>query len=207
MIFPKISKLTPSKETFIVLDPGHGGKDPGAVSRKFGIREKDVNLAVALYMEDYIRKDRFSFTPVLTRRQDVFVSLKGRCEIARAHKAAVFLSIHCNAREAKGRLGIEIETYYYRGSRLGKQLAELTLKDLLSEVGKITTCIDRGVKTAGFYVLKHTPMPAALVELGFITDDEEALFLSGIRNQSILARSLAESLELFLEGGLYDWVS
>lgn len=196
-----------SEETFIVIDPGHGGKDPGAVSRKFNVREKDVNLAVALYMENYIRKDRFSFTPVLTRRQDVFVSLQDRCEIARAHKAAAFLSIHCNAREAKGKPGIEIEAFHYQGSEKGKQIAELVLKDLLEEIGKITTCIDRGVKTAGFYVLKHTSMPAALVELGFITDDEEALFLSGVRNQSILARSLAESLELYLEGGLYDWVS
>lgn len=207
MIFPKIPKLTPSKEPFIVIDPGHGGEDPGAVSRKFGIKEKDINLAVALYAEDYIKKDNFSFTPVLTRRQDVFVSLQSRCEIARANKAAAFLSIHCNAREVKGRPEIELEAFYYQGSSLGRQLAELALKDLLSEVEKVTTCIDRGVKTAGFYVLKHTPMPAALVELGFITDDEEALFLSGIRNQRILARSLAESLELFLEGGLYEWVS
>lgn len=189
----------------LMIDPGHGGTDPGAVNKELDIQEKKINLIVGLLMNDYIVRGDYLYDVHLTRDNDFYASLKGRCQLADFWKAHAFMSIHCNAREMKGRQGIEIEVFHYPGSKKGREFASITLGMLLRDVGDIFKVISRGVKEGTYYVLKHTRMPAILVELGFLSDNEEALFLSVLDNQKIMASAMCEAAELFLEGGEHEW--
>jgi len=201
----------------IVIDAGHGGKDPGAVNPVFGVKEKDINLAVATYLEVELKLNYSNVIIFMSRETDIFISLKDRCLKANsiiksltkpAEPADLFLSIHTNAREVKGKYGLEIETYYCRGSVKGKRFAEAIQKALVSNENSIPT-IDRGVKIGErwsktkekmmpFYVLKNTKMPAVLVELGFLSDAEECRYLSNFRNQKIMAKVLACAISEFI---------
>jgi len=200
----KFLKRNKPMENIIVIDAGHGGKDSGAVNPVYGVTEKEVNLAVATYMETELKLYHPYIKTFMSRETDVFVGLKNRCIKANsiiqdgiAESADLFLSIHTNAREVKGKYGIEIETYHCKGSEKGKRFAEAIQEALVSSDNSIPT-IDRGVKTAGFYVLRHTIMPAVLVELGFLTDAEECIYLSSPRNQKIMGQVLADALSGFI---------
>lgn len=184
----------------VMIDPGHGGKDPGAVNRNLVILEKDINLSVANYLKRIVFEGDYLYETWSTRREDVFVSLKERCNKANVFKANAFLSIHCNARPKVGKHGLEVEVFHAIGSKKGKEFAAIALDYLADESGKIIKVIRRRVLARNFYVLKNTSMPAILVELGFLPDHEEALFLNNKINQKIMARALAEATEHFLEG-------
>jgi N-acetylmuramoyl-L-alanine amidase len=201
-----MEKGTMSRHPYrLCIDPGHGGKDPGAVNKDLNILEKKINLAVALFMRGYAFSGDYLFDTYMTRHKDEFISLRDRCGKSWSWKAHAFLSIHTNARPMRGKHGVEIETYHYPGSKKGKEFAGIVQESLISDVGKIFDVIDRGVKSGKYYVLKHTRMPAVLVELGFLSDNEEALFLSAIANQGKIAKSLCEAAETYLEGGGHEW--
>ena len=183
----------------VVIDPGHGGSDPGAVSNN--VLEKDVNLGVALKLRKYVIQGDYPFLPFLTRNSDCFISLQKRCDIANEAKASLFVSLHCNARPMRGKEGIEIETYYYPGSYVGETVASVLFNFLFVEISDKYKCIPRGIKQKAFYVLRHTICPAVLVEMGFLTDPEEAAWLKQSLNQQLLARALVEGIKISLEGG------
>ena len=185
----------------LMIDPGHGGIKPGAIDPIYGIKEKRVTLSVALYLKEWALK-RGSFTPYLTRDDDSHVSLDERCFTSNACEADAFLSIHCNARERRGKPGIEIEAYHFPGSKRGGILASLIL-ERLEDIFLLTgePFFNRGIKEKGFYVLKHTKAPAVLVELGFLSDPEEAAWLVGSKNQEALAAALGKASEDFLLKG------
>lgn len=194
----------------LCIDPGHGGPRPGphgwgAVNKELDIKEKHINLKVGLLMKDYIVRGDYLCDVCLTREKDEFTSLPSRCHLASSWKADGFMSIHCNSREMKGRYGLEIEVFHYPKSKKGREFANITLDMLLKNIAKTFKVINRGVKEGKYYVLKHTKMPAILVELGFLRDNEEALFLSAIDNQEKIATCLCEAAELYLEGGSHEW--
>lgn len=190
-----------SRPYAMMIDPGHGGRDPGAISRSLGIKEKDITLNIGLLMRRCAMRGDYLYMPYITRNNDYYVSLQGRCDKAKLYGVQAFLSLHCNARERKGKAGIEIEIYHFKGSKRGLGLAEIVLDHVFDAISKSVDCFNRGVKEKNFYVLAKTPMPAALIELGFITDDEEALFFNEKKHQRTIAKSLAEGVEYFLEGG------
>jgi len=185
----------------ICIDPGHGGKDPGAVNKNLEIMEKDINLSVALKMRRECWTGDYLFSCYMIRHTDEFVSLDRRCKKADFFKVNAFLSIHTNARPMRGKPGLEIEIFHCPGSKFGKNFAGIAMEHLLSDVAEIGKVINRGVKEKAFYVLRNTSMTAILVELGFLSDPEEAIFLNKKANQKVMAKSLAESCEIFLEGG------
>ena len=186
----------------VVIDPGHGGGDPGAVSNN--VLEKDVNLGVALKLKKYVIQGDYPFLPFLTRDNDYFISLQKRCDIASEAKASLFISLHCNARPMRGKEGIEIETYHYPGSYVGETVASVLFNFLFVHIDEKYKCIPRGIKQGNYYVLRKTTMPAVLVEMGFLTDPEEAAWLKQSLNQQLLARALAEGIKISLEGGQDD---
>ena len=183
----------------LIVDPGHGGIKPGAIDPLYGIKEKHVTLNVALYLKKWAL-DRGSFLPYLTREDDRHVSLDERCFASNACKADAFLSIHCNARGRRGKPGIEIEAFHFPGSQKGKAFASLILEGLFLLINELIPCFNRGVKEKRFYVLEHTEAPAVLVELGFLSDPEEATWLVGSKNQEAMAAALGKASELFLSG-------
>ena len=105
------SLLGNKKVPLIVIDAGHGGKDLGAKGHK-GLREKDVNLSIALRLKD-ILKSHYNYSVILTRENDIFIPLPGRGKIANDSNADVFISVHANAASRRGAHGIET---YYLGS-------------------------------------------------------------------------------------------
>lgn len=181
----------------IVIDAGHGGGDSGAVGPN-GVTEKEVTLAVALKVQKLLNDSGAKV--VMTRTTDRDVSWAGSPNgqelQARVDKtppgAAVFVSIHCNAFSNSVTQGME--TYHYWHSPEGRRLATLLNEELENFGGRF----NRGVKGASFYVLKHTSIPASLVELAFITNPEEERLLADDNYQQQLAVAITRAIKRYL---------
>ncbi len=212
----------------VVLDPGHGGKDPGAVAN--GLREKDITLSVARKVRHILEKE-YGLRVVMTRDDDRFISLARRSEIAKENRTLVFVSIHCNYsrnRKARGP-----ETYFLSTARTSHERAvellensvikyemegqkddiEYIVSDMLQnafmkESQKLALSVhrhlargrsDRGVRQAGFYVLRKIYAPSILVELGYLSNKKEARLLSSKTYQWELARRIARGISEYLQ--------
>ncbi|MEW6724320.1 MAG: N-acetylmuramoyl-L-alanine amidase [Bacillota bacterium] len=163
----------------VVLDPGHGGSDPGAIGAT-GLEEKVVNLEVARYCRAILAQS--GVRVVLTREEDIGVSLWRRVQQAGELGADVLVSIHSNAYRSPAAHGTE--TYAYYGSQAGHQLAT----DIQQRLCRALRRRNRGVKQAGFYVIREAPMVSALVELAFLSNlEEEALLRSDWARQRAAA--------------------
>lgn len=169
----------------IVIDPGHGGSDPGAVGPN-GLKEAHVNLAVALKVAEKLRKAGVEVK--LTRTSNVFVDLQPRCDIANSWMADYFVSIHCNAASTPQAHGTE--TYCYKFGGKGEVLAKAIQAQLIAVTGRA----NRGVKEANFYVLRKTNMPAVLTELAFISNREEERLLASTTYQEKCAMAIAKGI-------------
>ena len=168
----------------ICVDPGHGGKDPGAVDHS--IHEEDFNLIISSMVAAQLRQVMFSV--VQTRAYDETKSLGDRCKIANDNNCNVFVSVHANAAEQDRAEGFEI----FCMSDSGKLLAT----DILNSVQALIPGLKiRGIKKSrGLYVLKHTRMPAVLIECGFITNPEEAGFLKDEKSQVLMATAISQGI-------------
>ena len=223
-----------SKDKFkVVLDAGHGGKDPGAV--KNGVKEKDIVLAVTLKVGELLEKHN-DIEIAYTRKTDVFIDLDKRPKIANKEKANVFVSIHCNSADGISANGTEtfvlgvardkhsmevakrensvifLEENYqekYQGydpnnpeSVVGLMLLQGEYKNqsilLASAIQKDFTNRlkrnNRGVKEAGYLVLRDCAMPAILVELGFLSNKVESVYLNSQKGKNELAESIANAI-------------
>lgn len=218
----------------IVLDPGHGGHDPGAINRSLGIREKDIALAVAKKVGEYIHQYMPDVEVVYTRKDDRFVELRERGRIASEANGDLFISIHANSARNSQAHGAEI---YFLGlarsaSALEVMKRENSVIDLeegggptqlseeellifeLANAGNLAISEriammmedqfrsraqrrSRGVKQAGFMVLWNLPMPALLIELGFISNPNEARYMSSDYGQTILASAIFRAIRDF----------
>ncbi|MEM6597154.1 MAG: DUF3747 domain-containing protein [Cyanobacteria bacterium P01_C01_bin.69] len=148
----------------VVIDPGHGGRDPGAVGIG-GLREKDINTTVSRRIQASLNAR--GINAVLTRSDDRELDLQPRVNIAERADADIFVSIHSNAISLSRPDVNGLETYYYSS---GFRLAQTIHNNVLQR----TNLRDRGVRRARFYVLVNTSMPAVLVETGFVTGREDA---------------------------------
>ncbi|MDQ7826578.1 MAG: N-acetylmuramoyl-L-alanine amidase [Candidatus Eremiobacteraeota bacterium] len=170
----------PLKGKKICLDAGHGGKDGGAHGPA-GTDEKDMNLAVSLKTKADLEK--CGAEVILTRGDDTFISLHDRTEIAEKEGCDIFVSTHFNSAAKKKRLAEGTETFWYtKGDSEDKKLATELQTNLVQTIG----LKDRGVKQAGFQVLREADMPAALIEPAFISNpSEEALVVDSAFQEKI----------------------
>ena len=176
----------------VVIDPGHGGPDPGAIGIG-GIRETDVVLEVSKIVKNLLSEKGVKVS--LTRTNDVDLDLPPRVSIANNTDADIFVSIHANASRGKRRDINGLETFYYRGWR-GRLLAKRIQKQIL-RVSPGSP--DRGVKQGRFYVIKNTRMPAVLVEIGFLTGRLDARRLEKITHRKRLAYAIAKGILEYLD--------
>lgn len=182
-------------EKIIVLDAGHGGRDPGAVYTHDGVdyQEKVINLAVAKKVKDILEREGIRVE--MTREGDTFPELTKRPEFANKLGAAMFVSIHTNSIEGRNDV-TGIEVYYSKtnnSDRYGltsKKLATDVYKNLIKNTG----AEQRGVKTEQHAVTRRSEMPAILIELGFITNKEETLKLYSEEYQDLLAKAIAAAI-------------
>lgn len=176
-------------QILVVLDPGHGGNDPGAVGIG-GLNEVDIVDPVADQVAALLEANGVSV--VLTRTENIEVDLPPRVDLANRLDANLFVSIHANAIDISRPEVNGIETYYYSS---GEQLAEMIHESLIDATGGP----DRGVRTARFYVLRNTDMPAVLLELGFVTGEYDAERLSDPEYREILAQAIARGILQYIQ--------
>lgn len=178
----------------ICVDAGHSGfPDPGAIGPS-GLRESDVTLAVAILLQKSLSTEGHQVTMTRTEDDPETDSLNFRCRIANEAQAELFISVHCNAAETPAAQGTE--TYYLPGSSGGRLLAK-AVHDEMVNIG----LEDRGIKTANFYVLRYTDMPAVLVELAFISNPAEEALLGNPLFQQQLAAGLSAGINHYLNYG------
>jgi len=214
----------------IVIDPGHGGKDPGAIG-KFSLREKDITLDIAKRLKRHLEEACIDTS--LTRSDDSFVSLWRRSDIANKKDADFFISVHANAAHSSQAKGFEVfylseavddnaraiaaaENAFlkYEDSSFGytkpSNSLEATLWDICysenrRESIELAKCVtraacdelkarDRGQKGARFYVLKGAKMPSVLIEVGFISNKQEAAKLKDSFYREKVARAIAKGI-------------
>lgn len=182
----------PPAPRIVVVDAGHGGEDPGAIDR-CGVEEKDITLAVARLVQLASLGDS-SIEVILTRNADVYVELADRTAVANRTEAALFVSLHVNAYVDPDVRGVE--TYYdsrQRGDGPSARLAGI----LQERVVRATGARDRGVRTASLF-LTRSKVPAALVEMGFLTHPEEGRSLQSLARQQQIATAVYEGIRAFL---------
>lgn len=169
----------------IVLDPGHGGSDPGAIGPN-GLQEKDVVLSVGLKLKNLLESR--GVTVVMTRTTDVYLTLQQRTQISNNSGANYFLSIHANSFSNPASNGTE--TYSYNSTGMGAEVAKSIQNELVNAIG----LTNRGFKTDNFYVIKYNNIPSALVELAFISNPKEETLLSSDAFQNKCAEAIATAI-------------
>lgn len=201
------------KKPCIVIDPGHGGEDPGAVGYD-QIEEKKVVLAVSKLIKQYLV--RKGYDTVLTRSTDHFVMLNQRTALANAVAADLFVSVHANAALNKHAVGIEtffyphgygnmqhseqsvhIKSYLTQKTSYAQTLAQDIQTSLCNEVRPghhMADVIDRKVKKAPLQVLIGTTQPSVLVEIGFLTHAYEGKLLATKQYQKKIAQGIAKGI-------------
>jgi len=199
VVEPGLVKLGPRPVARVCIDPGHGGRDPGAVSR-WGLREKDVVLPTAKLLAAELR--RLNFETVLTRETDRFLELEDRPAVATRKRADVFVSVHANAIAKPSYHGIEI--FYWYGSRPVATVAVRRASVALAEAIR-RACVRNGlgvrsVRGANYRVLRYSRVPAVLVEIGFLTNRAEERALRTTAYRQRVARAIAEGIAAYRKG-------
>ncbi|UIR28523.1 SH3 domain-containing protein [Priestia flexa] len=172
------------EKKLIVIDPGHGGHDPGAV----GQDELEKNLALRTAKLVAAQVESAGGTVLFTRSDDTFISLDGRTKISNASEADAFVSIHYNAGSSSA---TGIETYYY--SARDQELAKYIQESMVQH----TNMRDRGAQQANFYVLKHNNKRSVLVELGFVSNPSEEDRIATEQYQQQVSRGIAEGISRY----------
>lgn len=188
----------------IALDAGHGGPDGGAVSKE-GAIEKEINLAVTFYLRDYLQQS--GALVVMTRESDRDLAsdatkgyskrktedLLNRVELIQRQKAAMSISIHLNSIPSSKWRGAQ--TFYFPTNEEGKKLAE----SIQSEIRANLNNTDRVPKTEDkFYLLKALSIPAVLVEIGFLSNPEEARLMADANYQKKVAESIYRGIVRYM---------
>lgn len=236
-----VSSLSAADDFVVVIDPGHGGKDAGAVRNS--AKEKDINLAVALQLGRLIEGNMSGVKVIYTRKSDVFVDLYKRADIANKAKANLFISIHTNSTASKTTTAAGADTYILGLHKSAENLdvakrenSVILLEDnyskkyedfdpnspesyiifefmvnkymqqslefarsLQKDFKAVAKRNDRGVRQAGFLVLKQTSMPSVLIELGFINNPTEVKYLTSTSGQRALASSIYSAFRAYKE--------
>lgn len=186
--------LSNVKNKIITIDPGHGGSDSGAVGPN-GYTEKEGAFAISQKVASILNQSGAKV--VMTRDSDVDVygpnasarnELQARVDVGNNANSDIFVSIHCNAFVNPAANGTQ--TFYYGSSYQGQRLAQ-NIQEKMIEANGLR---DRGISTCNFYVVKHSYMPAVLIETAFITNYDEEALLSDDEWQTTMAKAIAEGI-------------
>jgi N-acetylmuramoyl-L-alanine amidase len=188
---PNFNLGNANSRQLVMIDAGHGGPDVGATRN--GNHEKNITLAMSLQLGRILQQ--MGYAVAYTRTEDVDLDLEPRVKMAENANASVFVSIHVNSLDASSSGVNGVETYHAPGSSLGNSLANLVHQQIIAGTG----ANDRGVRSARFYVVTKTSMPAVLVETGFITNPSESNKLLSPAYQGIMAEAIARGVDQFLK--------
>jgi N-acetylmuramoyl-L-alanine amidase len=230
---PKQVAEQASRKPLIVIDPGHGGKDPGASSAK-GLHEKDITLAAAIALRDELLKSE-RYDVALTRSTDVFIELEDRVTKARNLGADLFIALHADAGPKTSTSGasvytlspegekrvdgarrqndwiLDVEIDSNRPSEVNQILADLVQRETKNQSARFAqmlaaSLVQEGWPTLenthrkrGFYVLLSPDVPAALLEMGFITNDADAGAMTSEKKRQKLVSGMAIAIDAFFD--------
>lgn len=174
----------------VMLDAGHGGHDPGTSAG--GYDEKNITFDYTNVIKEKL--EYYGFNVVLSRESDEYIAPKKRAKYANKQQADLFVSIHCNYYEWDSNIA-GFECYYAGDSYEGRQLAD-SVTDVIDGFGDI---VSRGSRDNNYYVLVNTKMPAILIELGYMSNQDD---LKNITDDSYMKRLSHEIAE-----GIYDYAT
>ncbi len=190
ILSPDIPPVLPTSDRpRVIIDPGHGGDDPGTIGIG-GVQEKDIILPISLDVAEILRKQDIEV--ILTRDTDNYISLEGRTDMANDVNADLFVSIHANAINLSRPDVNGLETYYYQS---GRRLAEIIHWSILNGV----EIDNRDIRRARFYVLRHSTMPAVLVEVGFLTGAVDSSRLKDPNYRRLMAEAIARGIVEYIK--------
>lgn len=188
----------------VVIDAGHGGKDPGALDN--GIKEKDIVLDVAKQVLKYLKKHYPEIDPRLTRDSDKFVELGDRTDLANEWKADAFVSIHVNGASAKSANGYESYIYLSDDENSNSYALQKQLDKRLALLWMDNNRKNRGSKKANYHVLREFKGASVLVELGFISNAKDAELLKQAefldKNAELIVSGIASYFGLVKSGSV-----
>ena len=185
------------KGKIVAIDPGHGGSDPGAISVR-GSKEKLLNLNLSLMVKTILEKAGAKV--YMTRENDIDVSspdasdrdeLRARTLVGNNNRADIFISIHHNSSANSDLNGVT--TYYYRKTLFDVVLAQ-SIQEAMAQAGGLTNF---GSRPANFFVVKNTTMPAALLEIGYLSNPQEEQLLTSQAFQQKMAQAIVAGIDQF----------
>lgn len=179
----KNTEGNPVAQRLIVLDAGHGGKDPGAVGS--GITEKQIVLEVAKRVETKLKAA--GATVIMTRSGDTYPTLGDRVDLAKEKYADMFVSIHANSASPSAN---GAETFYDTSQNLNGEESKKLASEIQKQIVALADMNDRGIKDNDFYVLRNNDMPSVLVELGFITNSGDLAKLKSEKYYDLFAEAI-----------------
>jgi N-acetylmuramoyl-L-alanine amidase len=188
-VTPPVVRPSPVKpKALVVVDAGHGGSDPGAMSA--GLREKDINLAVALKVADLLEQRGIGV--LLTRQQDRYIELEERADIANRRNADLFVSIHSDSNPDRSRQGFTVFV-----ARAASAAANRAAGDI-SQAMAATGADSHGIREADYKVLINTSCPAVLVEIAHLSNVQDVARLRDAGWQNRIAQAIATGILTYL---------
>ena len=185
------------KKSIVVIDPGHGGQDAGAMTRN-GIKEKDIALGIASKI--VVLNNQLFENPLvlfLTRYKDTLISLGDRTQLAKKLKADIFISIHCN--QAINRTASGTEVFIHPKSEVQAEESAYLGFTIQKGLSDILGVKNRGIKYGNFQVLRDNDSNATiLLELGFLSQTDEAIYLTKEESQNAIALVILQAVTKIL---------
>ncbi len=186
----------------LVIDPGHGGRDPGTLRSKASFKhEKDINLLIALKLGNYIQQspELKNVRVLYTRTEDITQSLQEKVDFANENKADYFISIHANSNQSKNIHGTESHIYSYK-QKASLQLARFIQEEFETRAGRKSRGVwDARRRGRNLYVTQYTDMPSVLVECGYLTNPAEEQYLNSDYGQAIIASAIFRGFRTFVQ--------
>ena len=192
---PSSLPVVPVGRFKVVIDPGHGGPDPGAVGMR-GLRETDVVLDVCLQLARLLQARGVQV--LMTRTTEVDLDLPPRVALANSSRADAFVSVHANALSLYRPDVNGIESFYFEAAGSPSRNLAAALQQQMLSISPGSP--DRGVKPARFFVIRRTVMPSTLVEMGFVTGALDSPRLADATYRRRMAQALATGVLTFLQG-------
>lgn len=198
----KIPVFKNDSKKIIVIDPGHGGSDPGKVGID-GSLEKDINLAISMYLKKELERKKYKV--IMTREKDTglysqgdtnkkIADLNKRVEIMNGSDAALVVSIHQNSFTGESSKGAQV--FYHSASKEGKEFAGIMQKKIAFCIGDGNHRVEKA--NSDYYILRKSVPTAVIVECGFLSNSQEAALLSDSSYQKKMAGAIAR--------GVYEYI-
>lgn len=191
-VYIALKKPSEVYDHIVVLDAGHGGKDPGAEAADGSYYEKEINLKILLYAKELL--DNENIKVYYTRTDDRTIYLNPRVNLANETEADLFISIHCNSSESSLPRGLEVlyKSNWGEGSYSSEQLARIALEEMKTVTGHVNRGLVAGDEMV---IINKSQVPVALIEVGFMSNPQELEYLKSSNREKEIAKAITQIIK------------